>query len=365
MKLRHPQYKIKATDTLSKITDIFGVEERIWKRYHNNMCTLDDIIGDNLPMHLKEIYLLPELWDKETDFNKSIIEIASDRSFQKIKLGYDNTLLMKFSPNSFTYKVSIKTDSNNQTNQIDYNVSIKWIQQEDLIHTIQINKLPETYKINGMEADLIADELAIKTASVLYPLELLVTYQDGIIGVNNVEEIQKRWINIKRNILDYNEGKIIEKYLRLTEKSIKDEQTLLFSLRNDWFVHAYFNDIYQTYTTKYETENQIKVPFIFNTDGVVYKVKQKINKDLDKEGCVNIALHGKPSDTRSIIDLESKLDYERYPSESPLIGNYDANYILDPEFNTINEVKINAELELSNSKIVDIHITKIKRIDYE
>jgi hypothetical protein len=357
----HPKYNLKGGDTLQEITELFGIEESVWKGYHNNMCRLDDVIRDTLPKHLKEIFLLPELWEKEQELNEQITKDRCSSDPQKITFGYNNTLVIKFCPDNLTYKVLIKINSNNQNNTIEYYVSVRWVRKDDLLYTIKINKFTETYKINGLNPDLVADELAIQTASILYPLELLVTRQDGIIGVNNIDEIQKRWINIKKNILNYNEGEVIEKYLRLTEKSVKDEETLQLSLKNDWFLHTYFNNIYQTYTSEYIIDNLIAVPFVFNTDGVEYKVQQKIDKDLDENGYINISMKGEPSDLRSIIDLENKLDYNRYTSESPLVGECSAMYIVEPEYNTIEEVKFYSRLELEHSKEIDIHIVKIKK----
>ncbi|NDV70006.1 hypothetical protein [Dysgonomonas sp. 25] len=362
MKAPHPKYRVKKTDTITVITELFGIAEEIWKRYHNNMCRLDDVIKDNLPEYLEEIYLLPELWDRVKELNvveESISKVVAIS--QQVSFGYGNTLLMKFYPETFAYKVTLLLINGPKENKIEYHVSIKWIEKQEDVFLLEINKLYETYKINKQKPDLVADELAIKVASVLYPLELAVTRKDGIIDINNVEEIQKRWDKTKEEILNYNEGEIVEKYISLNEKVLKDEDALLNSLRNDWFLHAYFNDIYQTYTSGYSINNIINVPFILDTEGIEYSVQQTIHKDLDRNGHINIIIKGEVSDTRSIDDLENKLEYNRYPSESPLKGEYDALYIIEPEFNTIEEIKLNTKLDLEYQKIIDIHIVKIKK----
>jgi len=362
MKAPHPKYRIKKTDTIIVITERFGIAEEIWKRYHNNMCRLDDVINDKLPEHLEEIYLLPELWDRAKELN--VIEESFSKASavsEQISFGYGNTLLMKFCPEAFVYKVALLLTNGSKDNKIEYHVSIKWIEKQEDVFLLEINKLYETYKINKQKPDLVADELAIKVASVLYPLELAVTRKDGIIGINNVEEIQKRWDKTKEEILNYNEGEIVERYIFLNDKVLADEDILLNSLRNDWFLHAYFNNIYQTYTSEYSMDSTIRVPFIFDTEGIEYSVQQTINKDLDRNGHINITIKGEVSDVRSIDDLENKLDYSRYSSESPLKGEYDALYIVEPEFNTIEEIKLNTKLDLEYQKIIDIHIVKIKK----
>lgn len=97
MKKPHPKYKIKPNDTLQSITKLFGVKEGVWKMYHNNMCRLDDIIRDTLPKHLDEIYLLPELWNKEKGLNnidRSVHTIFDEK--QKIIL--HNKKILSFAP---------------------------------------------------------------------------------------------------------------------------------------------------------------------------------------------------------------------------------------------------------------------------
>lgn len=361
MRKPHPKYRIKEEDTLDSITSHFGVAFELWVVYHNNMCSLDDIIRENLPQSLKEIYLLPELWGGEKELNQvpTMDKGASSSISKRIMFGRDNTLNVKYCPKELTYKVSIDTTNNNEGSSIEYDVIVKWIKQEEGIHTIRVNKLVDSYRINKQDPDLVADELALKVGSILYPLDVLVSRKEGIIGVSNTREIKRRWEDVKKDILKYNEGYIVEKYLRLNEKSLRDEETILLSLRNDWFLHTYFNDIYQTYYANYKIENLVSVPLIANTGGIKYRVEQKINSELDEKGLFNISMIGVPSDGRSIIDIESKLDYNRYPSDSSLEGGYNAIYVLESQFNTIEKIHFKVTLDLEYPRKVDIHIIKI------
>jgi hypothetical protein len=350
-KPRHPKYKIKPTDTLPSITELFGKEEDVWKQYHNNMCRpLDELIREQMPKTLTEIYLLPELWEKEDELNKLAEneEKRKKRENTKISFGYQNTLLMSQCPDKMMYKVAILIESEGKKTLIEYDTSVRWIKQEELTHIIEINRLPDTYKINKVAPDLVAEELGIKAGTVLYPLQLIVTRQDRVIGIHNVKEIQERWNKVKEDILYYNEGETIEEYLDLTEQSLQSEETLLACLKNDWFFHTYFNRIYQTYTESYSATDIISTPFEFDEKSVEYQTQVTLDKEVNEDALINIALTGtvKPmEDTPSLVS----------------IGEYKARYLLEPQFNTIEKATLSTTFYSEPQEKVDVQLTKIKK----
>jgi hypothetical protein len=361
----YPKYKIKKGDTIQSITALFGVAEETWLRYHNRSCRLDNVIRKKLPSHLEEIYLPPELWEKADELNSmpSVQELVEKKVNQKIQFGYDNTLTMKFCPDALHYGVMLALFNNDKVNTIKYEIGIRWIAKENLIHIIEINK--SNICINDQKPDLVADKLAVQTASAVYPLELIVTRANGIIGINNFEEIQKRWEISKKKIRDYNTGETLDKYLHLTEKTLTNETSLLKSLRNDWFIHSYFNNIYQTYGSQYSFTNIISAPFIFDAKGVDYKIEQKIKERIDERGFIKIEMQGEYCDERSIVDLESGLSFAKYNSAEKITGEYRAQYLLESRYHTIESYMLDSYLELNNSKKISIVVSQIKNKNYE
>jgi hypothetical protein len=63
MQNNHPTYKIQKGDTIERISERFGVEASVWRKYHNEICPITDMISSYILPSVKEIYLLPELWE--------------------------------------------------------------------------------------------------------------------------------------------------------------------------------------------------------------------------------------------------------------------------------------------------------------
>lgn len=361
MQKQHPKYKIKEGDTIQRITSLFGIEQDIWTRYHNNMCRLEHVIRKNFPSELEEIYLLPELWEKEDDLNQmlSVKELSEKKINQRVSFGYQNTLPMKACWEVLNYGVMLALFDNEKVNTIKYEVSIKWIAKEENEHIIEIDRISNTY-INDQEPDLMAEVLAVKTASALYPLELVVTRADGIIGINNFEKIQKRWKNIKQEIRKYYEGETLEKYLQLNDGIIMDSDSdiLLRSLKNDWFLHGYFNKIYQTYGEEFSFTNKINAPFIFDSKGIEYTVKQNINNLIDERGRINVEMKGICSDDRSASDLRNRFNFPNEEFGEKETGKYWGKYFIEPKYHTIEAFMVEADLE-KNKKKARLTVSKI------
>ena len=358
----HPKYKVREGDTIPIITERFGVKEIVWINYHNNECRMFHEIGKKIPNRVKEIYLLPELWEKADALNAmpNTKEIEGKRIDQRIEFGFENTLPMKACYEPLHYGVMLALFNDEKVNTIKYEISVRWIGKEDKNHYIEINKISDTC-INDQEPDLMFDILAVKAASALYPLQLIVTSSDGIVGINNVADIQKRWENTKQEIRKYYSSDVLEKYLRLNDKTLQSEETLLRSLRNDWFLHAYFNRIYQPYGREYSFTNHILAPFVFDSNGVEYTIQQTINPIIDEQGFVKIEMKGEFSDERSLIDLESGLNYPQYESANKPEGNYYAQYLIKSQHHTIDTLMIDCSLSLNNSKKTFIVISRINK----
>ena len=346
----HHTYKIKEDDTIQIITERFGVDKDVWIKYHNKHCRLEHIIREKIPPYTEEILLLPELWNREYELNQ-VQELKTETS-QNIRTGYERTLLMRSRIKALNYGVILSLFNNDKVNTIKYEVSIRWISKIANNYVIDVNKISKTY-INDKELDLMAEELAIKTASALYPLELIVTPKNEIIGINNFKEIQNRWIKVKEKIRDYYENEILEKYLQQNDLVIMDpDDGLLLNClqKNDWFIHGFFNKIYQTYVVKCPFTNKIEAPFVFDAKGVEYTVEQCM--DVIKErGRINIEMKGIYSDDRSASDLRNRFNFPYEEPGEKETGKYWGKYFIEPQFNTIEAFMIEADLEKSKKKV--------------
>lgn len=360
MQKSHPKYILKEGDTIQSLTELFGVDEDKWKRYHSNMSRLQDIILNSIPKHLKEIYLLPDLWDMEKKLNTmpTLKEATEKRINQHILFGYQNTLPIRYCPKVLYYGVMLILFENEKVNTIKYEISMRWIRHEGNYQIIEVNKVSDTF-INDTEPDLMADELAVKVSATLYPLELIISRKKGIVGINNFDAIQKRWEKTKQKIREFNSGDIIEKYLYFNDKSFDNKEVLLRCLRNDYFLRGYFNKIYETYTNEYSFKNVLSFPFIFDTKEIDYTVEQKIEPIIDEQGYIHVEMRGICTEERSKADLINNSDFPYYRSEDKLAGDYFAKYNIESKFNTIDAFLLECSLELNSFKKVSLVVTRI------
>lgn len=359
MKKYHPKYKIDQGDTLQSITEIFGVELDKWKRYHNNMCRLDDIIMDALPKHLTEIYLLPELWDKVQELNRiSHLQKKISNSPSKVIFGYDETLFLKPISRIKKYGVKILIQKGEITKSIKYEIDLKWLGVEDDNHIVELSKISAVF-IDDVQPDLIMDRLATEIFGKIYPISLSLNRKGQIADIYNFNDIQLRWENVQNEIRKGRKGEWIEKYIKLTGKSFLNKKIFLEKLLTNWHLHSLFLGIHQTYTRKYFIENIISFPMVQGIEPIQYNTKQEVSQYLDNYGMIQVKITGKSIDQRSIKDIEYKLNVPNFPEEEKLRGEYIAKYFIDPTTNIIDASITECSLELNTKKNITIKISSI------
>lgn len=361
MKSRHPKYHIKKEDTLNIITKRFGVEDDVWKQYHNNSCRLDDIIREDIPVHLKEIFLLPELWGKENELNNIAISIDDVIPLKRSPLGYLNTLPYRKLNTKIKYGVNIEvetnTSSDTQSTQIDYEVSLQWYTDEEH-HIVEINKISPTY-INKQLPDLMIDQLASETYQTLYPIKFKLNEKGQIVGLYNLQEIRVRWEQGKQDLRKQWKGDWIEKYFKLIDKSLLSSFTFLKKMQKDWFLYAYFFNIRSKYTEYYCIEEEITYPFSPKLNNELkYTTTQKIGEYLDEHNRIQINIKGNYNDDITGNYLSLRLNDKTLKTETQPSGTYFARYYIDPQQNyIIDSCVTKCILKLEAEKIITVNIS--------
>jgi hypothetical protein len=317
MKPRHPKYKIKQGDTLQSITQIFGVEQDVWTRYHNNMCRLDHVIRDVLPRHLEEIYLLPELWEKESSLNKiQFLSGINDIEYKKVKFGIDNSIYIRQIPTIRTYRLKIIYPQKNS--RIDCEVITKGL--KIIPQNVMMSFDKKKIFINGLEPDMVIDEVAVKASEGIYPICLSINYINKTQKVLNLIEIQESWKRTKELIKKEYTGRIIDSYLNRTEDNLTEEKVTCKLIDNDIFFGLFTHSIYGSYTKelKFKTEMRMSLGNINST--LNFKGEQWINPEYNHLGGVFVYFKGyaKGFDMKSgteayfELNVEYNLQYETF-----------------------------------------------------
>lgn len=338
MKLKpiHPKYIIKQNDTLDIITRKFGIEENIWKQYHNNNCSFSDIIHEDIPIHLEKIFLLPSLWDRELILNRPNFSEEKEKCDSHfITLAYQNTLYLKNIIQEQAQGVKITIQNHTKIESIKYIIALKWLGKTDDFFEVEV-KQPQSLYINNKEADLKVDQLAVNTYKKIFPIIFQINRNGKIIGISNFKEIEQRWKNSIEEIKKYRFGEALDKYLRLCSYSLKDERILLQKLEQNYFIFSYFLGIYQTYEKQCTLIQNIHLPFSQDYDSIPIIANSRIDKQIDRYGMVKVVIDGETS------EYDSK---------------YYAKYFIDSKTHFINAMI--SRINIETTKEIIIKITNI------
>lgn len=301
MRKYHPKYIIQQGDALQTITQRFGVAEDIWKQYHNNMCRLDDVIKDALPQHLKEIYLLPELWEREPGFNSA--SANNEAAAFKIKEGIQNKdnkrqLLTSWAVypradslnHAYWFRYIIE-DEETET-EIRYKILVRYIQQEKENTSLYlIHRISGVY-INDDLPTLCMDELAYETGQVFYPMVVEVDEKAQWVALRNYQQIKKNWFNTVRPSVGLRfAGDIGLKYLARMDKVMESKDRMEEILKKDLFFRFYFGTFYHSYSQQFETDRVLEF-HAGNSSPVLFKVKCRLNRNLTDKGYKEITQTG-------------------------------------------------------------------------
>jgi hypothetical protein len=320
----HDRYYLKEDDTFESVAEELGIEWQILRAYHNTHCIDDeDVINADFPSHLEFLLLKPIKLrangePEAVPLKKAIFARGFSVPFQRLS-------------EKRNYGIICTIENGTEVHTLKYEASVKWLDTDlNGYSFFEIDRQSKIY-INDIEADTIANELAEKVSSVLYPLQVVVDQEGEWVAIHNFEEVKERWEAKEAEILEAYPGEETEKYLALYAKNLTSKQTLSFALSKDWFLRAYFNGVHTAYTSKLSFEGYAYFPFIAKSDDLVFDIEQKVGEYLDEDHLINIDIKGILKDDRTKADFEYDLDLANNPSTDQNVeGRYRAKYFLNP-----------------------------------
>ena len=322
MRTEERTYIIKTGDTLHKVAQELAIAPMELRRYHNIYCEIPDLIEADFPSHLKLLILPPDKSDIAT--NGSIEKKLRKVSFAK---GYALPFLPAGSQKKYDVKYII--EEGDQIDTLNFEVNVKWVAiDKNGFHLFEINRSSPIY-INNTEPDTIMDELAAKTAQILYPLQVVVDSSGKWVDVYNYNEIVHRWDKLKSELLEYYEGEVTRTHVNHTDKYIQPKANLQIALNSDYFLRAFFNGIHVAYTPEYTFENNVTFPLV-KEEEALFIVQQKVAPYLDESSCIKVEQKG------DYVDTDFDIDFGFDPWE----GNYRATYFLNPDSYCIEKMEL-------------------------
>lgn len=340
---KHRTYKIRKGDTLQSVARELGVDAQDLRRHHNIYCRIPDLIEADFKSHLELLILPPEKKEDKTNDE-------TEKKRRKVSFGDDNRLYFSPERTNENYKVQYTSEVGDEVDVTEMNINVKWLAvDKNKYHLFEINRASDIY-INGKVPDTKMSELAVKTAEVLYPLEIVVDEFGKWVAVYNHNEIESRWGEIRSEILDYYEGEVAETYIKHIDYALESADTLFELLASDYFLRAFFNGIHVAYTTNYSFENELTFPLEKNKESV-FKAEQKVASHLDEEGLIKVEQKGDYIDSGFEINL----------GHAPRKGNYSAAYFLDADSYYIEKMNLECDINYDNPIKIAIKIDRIKK----
>lgn len=339
---KHRTYIVKKGDTLESVASELGINASELRRYHNIYCEIPNLIEADFKSYLEFLILAPEKSEA------SATDIINKKP-QKVSLGKDYKL--PFTPEQIdeSYKVKYTSEVGDEVDVTEMKISVKWIAADkNKYHLFEINRSSDIY-INGKMPDTMMDGLAAKTAEVLYPLKIVVDEFGKWIDIYNYTEIENRWGKIKRGILDYYEGEVVEKYIEHVECTLESSERLLSSFRSDYFLRAFFNGIHVSYTVDYEFEKDLSFPLQKETESV-FRVQHKMSPNLDDAGYIRIEQKGNYTDS----------GFGFLYGHAHLKVNYNAIYFLNSDAYTIEKMNLECTIDKVEAIRTTIEIELVK-----
>ena len=351
------KYILKEGDTLKSVAEELNIDVEYLMLTHNlNVEMYDKILSslEGFPPHLTEVYVRLDVIE---NYNKKQLQTRTRTP---------RTIFYRPTKEKLEYGVQFTIHNDQEVTTLKYQTSIQYIERttDKINYIIEVDRTTTTY-FNDEDTSIIVDELAFMVASVLYPLQIIATPQGEWIGIHNYEAITKRWNKVKEELYKKHEGEWTNKYIKLNESTLSDENLLFRSLQKDWFIAASFNSIYTNHTDDYAIERAIQFPVIAQISPLQFTVNQTLNEYLDDNGNVVIEQSGTLTDERNKEDLESDLNVAIYglmhPEDPKAEGSFDSTYFLDPFTNLIDSIHIISSIALDQPQKIEIVISKIDK----
>lgn len=229
------KYEVRHGDTVESIALKVGIPAADIRAFHNKYCEIWQLIEFGLPIKNTQYVLIPSL----NSFLKK--EEKKENALNKVIFGSDKTLhLSAIKELQRKYGTTVYYKENNRLiNKIHFTSQIYFIKNQDDFTIVEF-KINQVY-INNKEPDLIIEKLADKTSKVLYPIVLALNKNGEIHKILNIEDIQRRWKNLKPSITSYYKGgNEVTELIASFEKNIQTAVLLKRSLAQHPFYKIYF-----------------------------------------------------------------------------------------------------------------------------
>lgn len=340
------KHTIQKDETLKSIAALYDFAEEDLKMFHNNKCTVQDIILINLKQQ-KELFI-----PRTAVVDKS--KLVSFQSGNQLQFQPENSF--------YQYGVIITIENGDRKNEIKYETSVRWLKTDNGLHFFEIDRTSKIF-INEEEVNDIADLLAYKTSKVIYPLEITVDQNGKFNSVENLSSFKERWEAIKEEIYKEFEGEVVEEYLVKIEEKIEEPEIISHLIKNDFFIRTLFFGVYQKFGLKFQLSGEESFPITDNPIEPNFKIQLEIDPLKDDYDLINIEGNGTLYDERSVHDFVNSSPFSFVLEDDPIInsdGNFRLKYFMNGKTVLPESIYLECDMMLAEKKKITVVIANSK-----
>jgi hypothetical protein len=337
-------YDIKKGDTLESIVAFFEKSKQEIVGFHNIYAKQDDLIVMDLPIHLQQLFLYPNLHFKATGVAKHLNGNYLHHQYHKI--------INRF-------RIHYHCVEGEQKTHVEFDISLqnKGVFKEG--HVYEINKISAT-EINGEEDTNDTEEVKEKILNLIYPIQVLVrengTWQELLYD----KRIVKRFEVAKQEILDYYKGKLVHDLLHHAEKNLSNETKFKEMFEDNWLLDAIFSNVYRYYNNNEATEEALHFALLKKVPSQEFMVLQSISNFDEIKKQVTINKKGILNDERTWANFEQLAQEQNYDglNDAFLTGTLEQNIVLNVETFALESVHLTASLDMQEKRVVEISVSR-------
>lgn len=242
------------------------------------------------------------------------------------------------------YLVKIKSCINLNGFTSDNEVEIRW-----MLSLKEIGALYYTFELITLDHTMIkADntgyieihKVVRQMQKALNELKFTIDKQGNLLRVDNLEEIKKRWNDVKSEAIEYNRSNtsLIELF-NIQDEAFEKKGGIEAMVRASEFFDIYLNNQYER---DFFSKVKKSIPNLFRSGVIPFILKYDSNKSQDHENVYSIKLEGYPNilAENHIKDLYGGFPISDFDTLKP-IYNYNAKYDIDVSNGFILEGEIN------------------------
>ncbi len=338
-------HTVRESETLKSIAALYGIDKDALKLFHNNLCSVKDMI------------LIELTGQKELFIPRNVVEDQN----KLVKFGHGNRLVFNPGKMFSKYGVIISIEKGDHKNELKYEASVRWLKSENNLHFFEIDRTSKLY-LNEEEVGEIADVLAYRTSQVLYPLQVSVDEHGKFNAVEDISVFKKRWPAVKEEVYKEFDGETVDRYCRKIEKVIEEPETISFYLKSDYFIRTLFWGIYQSFGQNFQIKGTESFPIVDNPVEPKYEVKLEIDPLKDEHDLIRIEGTGNLNDERSPYDFISGAPFSMIIDDHPVInreGAFRMRYYLNGQTVFPESMYLECSMMLEEEKKISVVIATL------